>query len=61
MVDKMVQLNIKIPKGTPAYITTNYKESEIILDRGTKLEITGAHIENSGTSKAKIILECIVR
>lgn len=61
MVDKMVQLNIKIPKGTPAYITTNYKESEIILDRGTRLEITGARIENSGTSKAKIVLECIVR
>lgn len=61
MVDKMVQLNIKIPKGTHAYITTNYKESEIILDRGTRLEITDARIENSGTSKAKIILECIVR
>lgn len=61
MVDKMIQLNIKIPKGTAAYITTNYKESEIILDRGTKLEITGAHIENSGTSKMKIVLECIVR
>ena len=61
MVDKMVQLNIKIPKGTPAYITTNYKESEIILDRGTRLEITGARIENNGTSKAKIVLECIVR
>ncbi len=56
MQEKSVVLNIKVPKGTNGYITTNYKESEIIFDRGTKLEIYDSHIENY-----KVILECIMR
>ena len=36
MQEKSVRLNIKVPKETNGYITTNYKESEIIFDRGCK-------------------------
>lgn len=61
MQEKSVRLNIKVPKETNGYITTNYKESEIIFDRGTKLEVLNAHVENNRTSKVKIVLDCIMR
>ena len=61
MQEKSVRLNIKVPKETNRYITTNYKESEIIFDRGTKLEVLNAHVENNRTSKVKIVLDCIMR
>lgn len=56
-----IKLNIKVPKGTNAYVTTNYKESEIIFDRNTKLEILDARVENNRTAGVKVILDCIVR
>lgn len=61
MQEKSVRLNIKVPKEVKGYITTNYKESEIIFDRGTKIEILDAHVENNRTSKVKIVLDCIMR
>lgn len=61
MQDKQIRLNIKVPKGTNGYVTTNNKESEIIFDRGTCIEILSAKVENNRTSKVKIILDCIMR
>ena len=61
MQDKGVLLRIKVPKGTNAYVTTNYKESEIIFDRGSRLEIINAHVENNRTANVKVVLECIMR
>ena len=61
MQEKGVLLRIKVPKGTNAYATTNYKESEIIFDRGSRLEIINAHIENNRTANVKIVLECVMR
>lgn len=61
MQDKGVLLRIKVPKGTNAYVTTNYKESEIIFNRGSRLEIINSHVENSRTANAKVVLECVMR
>lgn len=60
MQDKNVVMKIKVPKGTHGYITTNYRESEIIFGQNTKLRIEGAHIQDSGTHKWKVVLECII-
>ena len=59
--DRRIQLNIKVPKGSNCYITTNYKESEIIFDRNSKLEIIGVRVENNGTAQVKVIIDCIMR
>ena len=56
--ERQLVLNINVPKETHGYITTNNKESEIIFDHGTKLLIKECRIEDSGTSKFKVILEC---
>ena len=42
-----IQLEIKIPKGTRAYITKNACESEIILPCNTVYEITGANLKSN--------------
>ena len=47
VVKGSIQLEIKIPKGTRAYITRNTLESEIILPCNTEYEITGAYIINN--------------
>lgn len=60
MQSKGIVLNIKAPKGTNCYVTTNYKESEIIFGQGTKLKILGATIEDSGTADCKVVLDCII-
>lgn len=60
MTDKGVKLEIKVPKGTNCYITTNNKESEIIFGKNTKLKIVGSRIENIGTAKCKVVLECVM-
>lgn len=60
MQEKGIRLDIKVPKGTNCYVTTNNKESEIIFGRNTKLKIVGSKIENNRTSNRKIILECII-
>lgn len=61
MTDKAVKLIIKAPKGTPSYVTTNYKESEIIFDQNTTLYLENAYIENPRQSGWKIVLECEIR
>ena len=44
MQEKGIRLDIKVPKGTNCYVTTNNKESEIIFGRNTKLKIVGSKI-----------------
>ncbi len=61
MQDKGVLLRIKVPKGKNGYVTTNYKESEIIFDRGARLEILDAHVENNRTYNVKVVLDCVMR
>lgn len=61
MTDKSIKMIIKAPKNTPAYVTTNYKESEIIFDEGTKLYLVNSYIENSREPGWKIVLECEIR
>lgn len=61
MSDKAIQLMIKVPKGTNAYITTNDRESEIIFGIGTKLEIVNVNVENNKTTDLKIVLDCLMR
>ena len=58
MTDKLIKMNIKAPKGTNCYVTTNYKESEIIFGQNTKLKITNCSIENSRQAGWKIVLDC---
>lgn len=60
MQNKGVRLDIRVPKGTNCYITTNNKESEIIFGRNTTLRITNSRIENNRTASRKVVLECII-
>lgn len=61
MSDKGIKMIIKAPKGTPAYVTTNYRESEIIFGEGTTLHVTNCYIENPRTAQRKVVLECEMR
>ena len=61
MTDKVVKILIKAPKGTHSYVTTNYKESEIIFDENTTLHLVNSYIENPGQSGWKIVLEREIR
>lgn len=61
MTDKVIKLIIKAPKGTHSYVTTNYKESEIIFDENTSLHLVNSYIENPRQSGWKIVLECEIR
>lgn len=61
MVNKGIKLNIRVPEGTHGYVTTNYRESEIIFGPNIQLEILDCKVENSGTASCKIILDCIIR
>ena len=58
MKSKGILLNIKVPKGTNGYITTNNKESEIIFGQNTKIRITGTKLENERTAQYKYVLDC---
>lgn len=60
MSDRAVKLEIRVPKNTNCYITTNYRESEIIFGQNTRLKITGSRIENSRMAGCKVVLECII-
>ena len=44
IIERNIKLDIKIPKGTYAYITRNLQESEIILANGTKYQILDAYL-----------------
>ena len=61
MTEKGIKMIIKVPKGTPAYVTTNYKESEIIFDEKMELHIVNSYIENHRQSNRKLVLECEIR
>ena len=47
VIERNIQLEIKIPKGTNAYITKNKDESEIILRNNTEYQIIDAKIINN--------------
>ena len=47
LIVRNIQLEIKIPKGTRAYITRNKAESEIILPCNTEYEVKGAEVFNN--------------
>ena len=47
LIVRNIQLEIKIPKGTRAYITRNKAESEIILPCNTEYEVKGAKVFNN--------------
>ena len=47
IIERNVKLEIKIPKGTNAYITQNKEESEIILGCNTEYQIMDAKIVNN--------------
>ena len=47
VIERNIQLEIKIPKGTNAYITENKEESEIILGCNTEYQIIDAKIVNN--------------
>ena len=47
LIVRNIQLEIKIPKGTRAYITRNTEESEIILPCNTEYEVTGVEAINN--------------
>lgn len=40
--DRPIKLEIGIPKGTKMFVTENYEESELVLPRGTVLEVISA-------------------
>lgn len=61
MKDKNIMLKIKVPKGTHGYVSSNYKESEIIFGQGTKLKIENVSIQDSGTHKWKVVIECVMQ
>ena len=61
MTDKAIKMIIKAPKGTPSYVTTNYKESEIIFNENTTLHLVNSYIENPRKAGWKIVLECEIR
>lgn len=60
MTNKGIKLEIKAPKGTNCYVTTNNRESEIIFGQNTSLRITGVKIENNRTANIKVVLECVI-
>ena len=47
IIKRNIKLEIKIPKGTHAYITQNKEESEIILNYNTEYQIIDAKIEQN--------------
>ena len=58
MSKKPVKMIIKARKGTPAYVTTNRKESEIIFGENTTLRLEKAYISNFKKAGWKVVLEC---
>ena len=47
IIERNIILEIKIPKGTRAYISRNKIESEIILPCNTKYQVMDAKISNN--------------
>ena len=47
LIKRKIQLEMKVPKGTNAYITRNKELSEIILPCNTEYEVTGTEAINN--------------
>ena len=47
MTRKPVEINLYADEGTPAYITTNNKESEIIFGHNTQVELLDIRLDRS--------------
>ena len=47
IIERNIKLQIKVPKGTHAYITQNEDESEIILNCNTEYRISDAFMNNN--------------
>lgn len=45
--EKPVRLELKVKKGHNAYVTENFTESEVILDRGTKYVLEGFELDEN--------------
>lgn len=58
---KPISLEFRVPKGTKAFITENYAESEVIFDRGFTYEIMGFDIEQIGKRKSLKIIAKVVQ
>lgn len=61
--DRRFLLAIRAPKGTNAYVTTNFYESEAVLKRGQKMIIIGGRkgkVRLSWGEQDKIILDCVI-
>jgi len=61
MTDGNVLLNVYIPKGTPAFITENYEESEIILNHNTKYIIRDVKESIDEYNQATIVLDIEIK
>lgn len=59
--DRDVKLNIVARTGTPAIITKNTAESEVVLGRGLKQNFTGGwRIERTSTGKKQLVLDVYI-
>ena len=58
MQNKEIELHIRVPKGTHAYITTNYKESEIIFGRDTKVRIDNIRLRHPEEMRRGLVIDC---
>jgi len=60
--DKSVEMHLLIDEGTEGFITNNKVESEIVLDKGTKIqfiEVMQEEDEDYGTMNIKIIAKVL--
>ncbi len=53
-------IKIKAPAGTPAYVTSNVAEGEVILPSGTTLKVEGATVGFVGKSFKNIVTASVV-
>ena len=57
VVEGTIKLILYVPKGTNAYITDNYLESEVILGKKTKYKITDVIVDNEESLRYTFIVE----
>ena len=62
--DHPICLELKAPKGTNMYITSNYQESEAILGRGQKMVVVGTRLGEIddcwGDKQRCLFIECVL-
>ena len=54
--DRRIKIQMKVPKGSHGYVTTNYRESEIIFDRPSIRIIDVEADQNSNM----LIVNCVM-